>query len=1321
MRHLFVFFMCLVAGGAAAQDDDKDWLTRTIQDALSGKGRSVEIEGFQGALTSAASFERMTIADEGGTWLTLEGAELVWNRSALLRGRLEVENLTADMLEIARLPEGEAAAPSAEAEPFSLPNLPVSIQVSNFEVSEIRLGAPILGEPAVLKVTANAQLTDSVGLVDFDATRIDGKRGHFKIKADMNRDDQSLVLDMTLSEEAKGIVGRMLDLPGQPSVDMTVAGNGPLTDFASDVELSTDGKERLTGKITIGAQTPRRGGAVPDRRLQVDIGGDITAVIAPEYREFFGTQVGLKMDALMESTGAMELSEFSIDSAAAQLQGKVTLNAEKWPSFIDIEGSITDPDGGRIALPGGGGKTFVERMALEVEYDASNGEAYRAAFDIAGLANDAMAITHTTLSSEGTLQGNAGSVGQLLGTVLFDARGITVTDTSAAEALGDAVKGNATLNYIEGQPMRIEDLTLQGDDYGLTGRIIINGLEQGFLTRLQTQLQAEDLSRFSALIGRELDGKAALALKGMITPLSGEFDLNIEGSTDDLAFGIEQADAVLAGRTELSLSAKRDAAGTFVRDLILRNDAVDVSANAELSSENSAVTGQAKLADIALVLPQYSGPVTLTGKANQDSRGWSVDLGAEAPYGATATVEGLATGENAALNFAANVPQIRDYVADAPLSGTVSAAGVLRQSSKGWQIVTDATAPQSIAAHVEGLVSPNLDIAFDLSVPQLRALVPQVDGPLKATGQLRQTDDGFYIDTNATGPYGARAAVEGLATGPNMALDFDVAIASVSAFAPGIRGGATAKGNLRQTPQGIVVDTNATGPYAARAAVQGLVTGPDAAVQFSASLPNIGALVEQISGPLDTAGTAQKTPQGWQVAVNADGPSGTNAVVAGLVGNDGNLNLTMTGAAPLGLSAPFIAPRNLQGQAQFDLALNGPAAVESLSGTIRTSNATLSAPALRLALQDISAAITLSGGRAQLDVSGAPINGGRVAINGSVATTGNLAADIGLQLQDVVLIDPRLYRTSVSGALRVAGPLTGGAQISGRIDVGETQVNVPSTGLTSIGDIPQIAHVGATNAVQQTRAKAGLVGNEAGTDVAATSSGAVFGLNILVSAPNRIFVRGRGLDAELGGALTLTGTTGRVISAGEFELLRGRLDILGKRFDLREGAIQFEGDLIPYLYFVSATDTDTGEVRVIVKGPANEPEVVFESSPDGPQDEVLSQLLFGRNISEISAFQALQLANAVAVLAGKSGGGVVSKLRDGFGLDDLDVATTDDGTTALRAGKYLTDNIYTDVTTTTEGEADVSLNLDLTDHLKAKISVGSNGDSGLGVYFEKDY
>lgn len=1320
IRLLFVALALLIALPAAAQEEDKGFLIRKIQELLSSAGREVDITGFEGALSSAASFDRMTISDEEGIWLTLEDVVLDWNRSALLRGALEVNELSAARIDIARAPNPvEATLPDAEATPFTfpqLPELPVSVAIDAIAIEQVILGAPLLGEAVQLQMNASATLDDAGLDLAFKADRTDNKRGAFDIKANLSRDDNQLDLAVVLSEQEGGLVATLLNIPENPAVDLTVKTNGPLEDLVTDLHLVTDGEQRLAGEIELITQGDA---SDPDRRIIADIGGDLTAVILPQYRDFFGPAVVLKAAALMSASGAVTVENLDLQAAAVDLKGRFALSDAGWPEFADIEGKVARADGAPVLLPGGGGHTTVERIALNVDFDAAEGDAYVAVFDITGMETEAAAISQITLRSTGTLTGAQGNIGQLRGMVQFAAAGVEMADAALAEAVGRQIEGSTEINYLSNQPFRLTNLDLRGSDYSLRGDAGFSGEGTGLETAIDAVLSATNLSRFSALAGRELDGATSLALAGVLTPLSGAFDMQATGTADNIKTGIAQVDALLEGRTDLTMTAIRNENGTFMRDLELNNPALLFTGSAALSSASSRVDGDILLRDIGVVLPQYSGPVTLKGTATQNGANWQVNAEGDGPYGAALRLEGPATGPDATLEFSASVPELSDFAEG--VDGPLMADGTLRQTPQGWLLQTEAAGLFNANARLNGLVTPQVNLGFDVSLPDGSVFAPQLAGQLRATGQLRQTATGFDIETIASGPYGASVLANGAVT-PALDLGFEVSVPNVQPLVPQVNGPLNATGRLRQSDRGFVVDTNARGPYGLRAQIDGLATGPNAQLNFDVALPNVAPLMPKLSGPLNATGTAAMTAQGWRVNTSARGPAGTQAQVAGLVGNDGQLNMTINGNAPLGLAGLFIAPRSLQGQARFDLAVNGPAALESLSGTMQISNATLTAPNLRVGLEGINANINLGASRALLDMTARGSSGGSLGVNGSVGLAGALPADIGITLDRVAVIDPRLYRTAISGGLRLSGPLSGGAAIAGNLNIGETIVTVPSTGQTSIGDIPPITHVGATSANTQTRSKAGLLESGAAADpVTRGQASQGFGLNINVNAPGRIFVRGRGLDAELGGQLLLTGDTNNIISAGRFELARGRLDILGKRFDLAEGSAQFEGDFVPYIRFVTTTTTQNGTASIIVEGRADAPEVTFESTPAGPQDEVLAQLLFGRNLSEISAFQALQLANAVATLAGRGGKGVVGNLRDQFGLDDLDVTTTDSGETAVRVGKYLTDNVYTDVTAASDGTGEVSLNIDITPNLVGKATLGSDGNSSVGIFFEKDY
>ena len=164
-----------------------------------------------------------------------------------------------------------------------------------------------------------------------------------------------------------------------------------------------------------------------------------------------------------------------------------------------------------------------------------------------------------------------------------------------------------------------------------------------------------------------------------------------------------------------------------------------------------------------------------------------------------------------------------------------------------------------------------------------------------------------------------------------------------------------------------------------------------------------------------------------------------------------------------------------------------------------------------------------------------------------------------------------------------------------------------------------------------------------------------------------------------------------------------------------------EGSFIPRLLLIATTDVEDTSVSVTVSGPADNPDIAFTSNPELPEEEVLARLIFGRGLENLSALQAARLALAVRTLAGRGGEGIVSKLRASTGLADLDVTTTEDGSAAVRAGAYLNENLYTDVTVDSAGETQLNLNLDVSKSVTVKGGVSSEGDTSIGIFFERDY
>lgn len=614
---------------------------------------------------------------------------------------------------------------------------------------------------------------------------------------------------------------------------------------------------------------------------------------------------------------------------------------------------------------------------------------------------------------------------------------------------------------------------------------------------------------------------------------------------------------------------------------------------------------------------------------------------------------------------------------------------------------TTATVSGTLAGLSDGL---NFTGDFSLDTPRL-ARFARISG-LDLSGAVQVSGNGNYA------PLSGQFDVTAQATGSNLRVGIDQVDA--------LTGGASAvQISAKRDETGLTLRSADLKTGALSATAKGTLSSEAGALTLSGRLDDVARLGVGLSGPLTLAADVSRTgaEAPWQTQADITGPGGSTARVSGTVAQDvSQANLSLTGTAPLGLSNRFTTAALTQGNAGFDFTLNGPLSLASLSGQAQlVPGARVVISSAGLALTVERGTVTLSGESAQIDVVAKADTGGGIATTGSIGLTGTLPADLKVDFAGLTLVDPTLYSTSLNGSLSVSGPLAGGAGISGALTLGRTDITVAATSLGSGSDIPEITHKGQSASVKTTRSRAGLLASEANG-----GTGTAFGLNVTIAAPNQIFIRGRGLDAELGGQLRLRGTTQDVIPVGQFSLIRGRLSLLGKRIVMEEGTLTLQGELDPVVRLVAETETDDLTVQLITEGPLSSLDLTLSSSPELPQEEILSQLLFGRGLSEISALQAAQMASAVATLTG-NGGGLVGKIRDNFGLDDLDLQTSEDGGSSLKLGKYISDTVYTDVTIDNAGKSEINLNLDATDNVTVKGTLSSTGDTGIGVFFEKDY
>lgn len=495
-----------------------------------------------------------------------------------------------------------------------------------------------------------------------------------------------------------------------------------------------------------------------------------------------------------------------------------------------------------------------------------------------------------------------------------------------------------------------------------------------------------------------------------------------------------------------------------------------------------------------------------------------------------------------------------------------------------------------------------------------------------------------------------------------------------------------------------------------------------AVVNLNATINNLNVISDALTGPLNVNGSLSQNGNAILVEMSSTGIAGLQTDVSGTIPmSGGSWNLKADGVAPLAMTDRFFTSNSAKarGNVQFNLALNGSPNLKNISGEISTNGASVALPTQRMSVDDLSAAVNITNGIAQTRASASLSTGGQVMGEGQISLNQEqgFATNLKIRLNNVIQRDRNFYKTTLNGDVELSGPILFEPKLSGQINLTDTELNLQGTVAPKLSFIPEIVHINEPNVSQLTRQRAGLITT---TDTGSTKRRALE-LDVIINSPTRIFIRGRGLDAELGGRVRLTGTTQSVAPIGIFNLIRGRFDILGKRMTLTEGNISLAGALDPRIRFVAISNADDYELSVVLSGLLSDPEFTFTSSPELPEDEVLAQIFFGRRLDEISPFQAFQLAAAVRELTGKGGRSIGERIRQKLDIDDFSIETNDDGTTGARAGKYISENVYTDVTIAGNGKSEISINLDLNKNLSTSGTITQSGESKLGIFFKKDY
>lgn len=1250
----------------------------------------VQLSGLAGSFPSHLTVEQLQLSDAAGVWLTAKRIELDWTPLAYLEGRLQIDRLHVAGIEMERLPQGSSRPGSGEA---SIPRIDVA--EASFDV--LHLGSQLAGTPASLVARGSAHLRSLHDMLfDASARRIEGD-GEYELH--LRFDEKRMNASLKLHEPASGPLENILSLPGLGALQAEVNLNGPRS--AEQLEVSL-----LAGELKGHAE-----GTFNLTELSADLG-------------------------------------FSFEAAAMsprpQLSWERAVLRGRWHGNVKSPNAEGHLDVTRLRLPG---ETQMAALSADVEANLGNAELHALVrgLKIPGaqprlLEDDPVKIEASVRLDDPTrrlelsashrlfsLQGQAVTAGEQRATVELklpnvtpfaalaaqDLRGSAVInaqldgyphathvklDASAAlipgaQAWAAAVGDRATLEFLG----VFKDDALTIDNLKFTGRTLAigaNGSVSARSIKARWDVDLSDLSAFSPALAGTLKGSGSTT--GAPTDLAVEASLNSTLSVRGSQSGTLSAEAKVRGLPStpngtLTANGSLDGAPLHLDVAMARNAERAVHAVIHQASWKSAHAD----GDITLAVDQarMHGQLAVGVAQLQDFQHL---LGIEVAGSLAGNVVLRPDGRRTRARMQIDAQDV--VLAGVAGSGHVSGEGF----TDSFEFKAGVQIPKlnGVAASLEANGNLNLE-SSEVSIAGALGNYRGQDIHLLAPARIHFAN-GLSVDQLKLGAQKAELDLQGQIA-PTLKVSAslrNVQPALVNGFLPNllsagvIEAHADLHGSLPKPLGEITV--NASGLQSAEDAALGL---PPANIRITAGLRGHTA---DIDARLDAGSASQ-----------------LSAVGEAPLAVDGQVDMKINGSLDVGVMNAFLEARGQHASGQIDInaTVTGSVASPQIAGTLDLKNGKVNDYGRGVSFTDIAAQIIGNEGALQIKSFTASAPPGTVSMSGSVGILQKgIPVDLKIAARNAQPIVSKLVTSNLNADLAIKGTARERLDITGSVHLNRTLIGIPN-GLPLNVAVLDVRRRGKKTII-------------------ARDKPLIIGLDVAVQAPQEILVQGRGLDAEMGGDLRISGTTDSPLVTGGFDLQRGSFSLATGRLNFSAGRVSFngaglKGKIDPTLDFTAQTTISDTTAIMHITGLADAPLFDFTSTPPKPQDEIMALLLFGAPTQQLTPLQLAQVGVALASFSGVGGNGgslnPLVKIQKSLGLDRLTVGagppTTPTGTdsgASIAAGRYVSKRVYIEAKQNSAGTSQLEADVDLTKHLKLQTKLGNGTASVQGTTPDND-
>ncbi|MDR3507295.1 MAG: translocation/assembly module TamB domain-containing protein [Caulobacteraceae bacterium] len=1331
--------------------------------SLGSLGR-LRVSGLKGDLWDAFSLDRLAIEDGKGAWLDARRLKVEWSPLDLFQRRLHVEDLLMDQLVLGHRPDMGAGGGGGSA------GMPVSIVLDRMAVRVETLPAFSV-ERGLFQINASLDLERKGGIAGAIQGRNllhpgDGLDATFDLGV-----GRRVELDARGRESRGGAVAGILGLPVAQALRLDAKANG--TFDKGDLGLSIYSGVQQIAQAS-GAWT--KAGGVAHGRLSL-----AASTWTAHWMQALGPELVFSTDDKPVKGKVREIG-LQLATENVSLSARGPMDTAKHRSDAGIALDVTAKDLSRLVSYPVVGPTHVAGVLKGAQDDwRFEGKVAAEKLSVAGyaLAGAAGPAQLTYRKREyrlvATADGTGGQGDGLLATVAgarphINLDGSRLPDgrylLRSVKAQGAGLRAEAT-----GSIGLLGDLNFKGQAH-LENLANARAGAKGALDATWSASQSSGKKPWKL----SADIKGANLVAGL-----GQFD-RLLGATPRLALEgtYDAGDIVLAKADLTGAAAKASGKGTIGKDGALKLG-LDWSAQGPFTAGPMEIAGKAQgrgaitgawatpkadlVADFDRVdlpqLPLTGAHLTLSIARAPNAIGGDFNLTAGGQYGPARAKAGY--------QFVADGVELSDVDASAGGAAAKGALG-LRHGAVSTADLTVGVGPGAflvqgradarlkVTAPSGGSPEADLDLSgHDLLLKGSTALVHTVaitaHGPLAllpytinaevqadqapvkvaGSGAFGRTAKGFSASFNGQGRFRRTDfrtvnPAQFLLEGADRSAKLDLSL-----------GGGHALIEARQTTAGLN----------AKAALTGVdlgTLGEDLAGRFDANLALSGE-GEHLQGSLDAR---------LQGARSRDAPTklALNSTVKGVLEGDRiTLDATVDGAGATAdhatlhailpaeaAAAPFriaidrtkpiagqfsangeLGPiwelfyggeRELGGQLVAEGALGGSINAPRITGHGALNNGQFEDASTGLKLRQLTAEVDITGDA--IDVkrfSARDAKSGVLSGDGRMDFGANASSTLTLNAKNFQLLDNETAKATASGAVTVVRDAAGKAILSGALTIDRADISAES-GRSPPGVVTM-------DVVERNKPY-----SPGGGIQAPTALGPGLALNVKITAPRRIFVKGLGLDAELSLDAQVVGTTSAPVLQGVARIVRGDYDFAGKRFQIDDRGVVYLATTTDKIRLdLKATREDTNITAIIgIQGTAAKPQITLSSTPTRPDDEVLSQVLFGTSAAQLSPVEAAQLAAALTTLATGGGFDVMGGLKNFARLDRLALGGGDSSTgVTVSGGKYIGNHVYVELTGGGRQGASAQVEIKATKALSFVSQIGGEVGAKLSIRWRKDY